>query len=455
MLVGVVIFCVALEAIFTALEVAIGAVARTRLRNLAEAESDADEKRMALAKRATRTLQILENAPRLTLTFITVTSLSMWTATSLLTWLALSGNWPLWILPLALAGVLFVAEVLPVLIAAPRAESLALAGGGLLQVAGVLLAPLLWVIGSAANLLSRIFGARRAGAPQVTEDELRSALAAAEEEGAIESGERALLEGAMDFRAKLVREVMTPRLDIVGVRAETGLSEILQTALAEGHSRLPVYEGSRDKIVGIVSTKDLIPYVRHAADSPAGVLPESNLPTCARDIVRPAFFVPENKRIAATLDDLRRERTLMAIVVDDDGATAGLITLEDVLEEIVGDIQDESDQEEPELEIIGENSLRAAAGVTVREVERFWEKSFRCTLTLKDNDEQDADDTISLAALALHLFDGVPETGHKITAGILADGQSVGMEILAMDGPRIQHVQLAQMKTQMETNLET
>jgi CBS domain containing-hemolysin-like protein len=445
MLVGVVIFCVVLEAIFTALEIAIGAVARTRLRALSEAEADADEKRLALAHRAARTLRILENAPHLTLTFIIVTSLSMWTATSLLTWLALSNNWPLWILPMALAGVLFVAEVLPVLIAAPRAESLALAGGGLLQVAGIVLSPLIWIIGGTAHLLSRLLGARRTGTPQVTEDELRSALAAAEEEGAIESGERALLEGAMDFRAKLVREVMTPRMDIVGVRADTSLPEILRIALAEGHSRLPVYEGSRDKILGIVSTKDLIPFVRQAADlqapPAAGVLP-----TCARDILRPAFFVPENKRIAATLDDLRRERTLMAIVVDDDGATAGLVTLEDVLEEIVGDIQDESDQEEPELEIIGENALRAAAGVTVREAERFWEKEFRHNLTLKDTDEQDADDTISLAALALHLFDGVPKAGHETKAGILTDGTSVALKIVAMDGPRIEQVQLSPME---------
>ena len=442
MLVGVVIFCVLIEAIFTALEVAIGAVARTRLRALSEPESDADEKRLALAGRAARTLRILENAPRLTLTFIIVTSLSMWIATSILTWQALSSDWPLWILPLALAGVLFVAEVLPVLIAAPRAESLALAGGGLLQVAGVLLSPLIWIIGGTAHLLSRVLGASRAGVPQVTEDELRSALAAAEEEGAIESGERALLEGAMDFRAKLVREVMTPRMDIVGVRADTTLPEVLQKALAEGHSRLPVYEGSRDKIVGIISTKDLLPYLR--ADAQFSALPSAGvLPACARDIVRPAFFVPENKRIAATLDDLRRERMLMAIVVDDDGATAGLVTLEDVLEEIVGDIQDESDQEEPELEILGDNSLRAAAGITVREVERFWEKEFRHNLTLKDVDDQDADDTISLAALALHLFDGVPNVSDQTKAGTLADGADVGMKILEMDGPRIVNVQLA------------
>lgn len=442
MLVGVVVFCVLLEAIFTALEVALGAVARTRLRALAETEAGAEEKQRTTASRAARTLRILEDAPRLTLTFIIVTSLSMWAATSLLTWLALANQWPLWILPVTLVGVLFVAEVLPVLIAAPRAETLALAGGGLLAGAETLLWPLIWLIGGAANALSRVLGARRAGVPQVTEDELRSALAAAEEEGAIESGERALLEGAMDFRAKIVREVMTPRMDIVGVRADAAPAEILQIALSEGHSRLPVYEESLDKIIGLVSTKDLIPHLRRGtasdADSATGVLP-----TCAREIVRPAFFVPENKRIAATLDDLRRERTLMAVVVDDDGATAGLVTLEDVLEEIVGDIQDESDQEEPELEIIGDNALRAAAGVTVRETERFWEKAWRQTLALQDENGEDADDTITLAALALHLFDGVPTTGQQTRAGALSSGEAVAMTILAMNGPRIEHVHLA------------
>jgi len=454
MLIAIVVFCVLLEAVFTALEVALGATSRSRLRALTETTADSLPAQIALARRAGRTLLILEDASRTTLLFITVTSLSLWTAASLLTWQALADNWPDWALPCALVLVLFVAEVLPVLIAAASAEAIALRGAPLLKFAGILLSPLLLIIGGAGRGLAQIFGAGKQAAPQVTKDELRSALAAAEEEGAIESGERALLEGAMDFRAKVVREVMTPRMDMIGVRGDASLREVLKVAIEQGHSRLPVYEETLDQIIGVASTKDLIPFLRASAkqfDSSRASAKESNSPhdnsretKLARDVVRPAFYVPENKRIAATLDDLRQQRSLMAIVVDDGGATAGLVTLEDLLEEIVGDIQDETDQEEPPLVVLDDGGLRCMGSTSVRDCEKFWEKSFRQSAALKDETGADADDSVSLAALALHLFDGVPKAGDRVAAGVLEDaGNTVlEMEVLAMNGPRIAEVKI-------------
>ena len=447
MLIALVVFCVLLEAIFTALEVALGATSRSRLRALTEVEKNAPPKQVALAQRAARTILILEDAPRTTLLFIAVTSLSLWTAASLLTWKSLMQQWPGWALPSALVGVLFVAEVLPVLIAAASPEAIALRGAPLMKLMSTLLAPLLWIIGGVGRGLSQLAGSGAQSTPQVTKDELRSALAAAEEEGAIESSERAFLEGAMDFRAKIVREVMTPRMDIKGVRADATLREVLEIAIEQGHSRLPVYEGTLDKVIGIASTKDLIPFLREGAT-------HSKL---ARDIVRPAFYVPENKRIAATLDDLRQQRSLMAIVVDDGGATAGLVTLEDLLEEIVGDIQDETDQEEPPLVVLGDGVLQCSASTSVRDCEKFWEKSFRQSAALKDETGDDADDSQSLAALALHLFNGVPNVGDRVEVGVLENANatsnssssktetpipSLEMEVLEMSGPRIATVKI-------------
>lgn len=434
MLLALVVVLVLVEAVFTALEIAFGSISRTRLRSLADPDADAQAASPHTARRAALALQILSDAPRLTLTFIIVTSLSMWSAASLLTWISFWQNWEWWTLPVALTGVLFVAEVLPVLIAAPRAESIVLCAGKIVSLTSVLLAPIIWLVGGAGYLLAHLLGANRQASPQVTEDELRSALAVAEEEGAIESNERSLLEGAIDFRAKVVREVMTSRMEIVGVAADTSLAEILQIAVAQGHSRLPVYEKSLDKILGILSTKDLLPYLNQNLE---------NSQVKARDLVRPPFYVPANKRIAATLEELRQQRTLMAIVVDDNGATIGLVTLEDLLEEIVGDILDETDQEEPEIEVCGEACVRVAAHVTVREVERFWEKAFAQTLTLKERGGDDADDTISLAALALHWFDGIPSAGDRTGAGELAREQAIEMEIVAVNGPRIEQIQLA------------
>lgn len=442
MLIALVVFCVLLEAIFTALEVALGATSRSRLRALAEVDATATPKQTVLARRAGRTLLILEDAPRTTLLFITVTSLSLWTAASLLTWQSLIYQWPGWALPAALVGVLFIAEVLPVLIAAASPEAIALRGAPLLKGTSFLLAPLLWLIGGAGRGLAKILGAGKQASPQVTKDELRSALAAAEEEGAIESSERAFLEGAMDFRAKVVREVMTPRMDMKGVRSDATLREVLKIAMEQGHSRLPVYEGTLDQVIGIASTKDLIPFLRAGATSDK----------LARDIVRPAFYVPENKRIAATLDDLRQQRSLMAIVVDDGGATAGLVTLEDLLEEIVGDIQDETDQEEPPLIILGEGALRCSGSTSVRDCEKFWGKSFRQSAALKDETGGDAEDSLSLAALALHLFDGVPKVGDRVAAGVLENTESSGaleMEVLEMSGPRIEVVKIELSKIEL------
>jgi CBS domain containing-hemolysin-like protein len=182
--------------------------------------------------------------------------------------------------------------------------------------------------------------------------------------------------------------------------------------------------------------------------SPLAAAPSS---LAIKEIARPPFFVPETKRIAPTLEELRRQRSLMAIVVDDDGATVGLVTLEDLLEEIVGDIQDEYDTEEPTLRIVrsDENAQRIASdgGVTVREVERFWEKTFGDEAALRDEENEEADDTISLAALALQLFDGVPREGDRVAAGVLLDEDedeiaALEIEIARMDGPRIEEAWL-------------
>jgi CBS domain containing-hemolysin-like protein len=327
--------------------------------------------------------------------------------------------------------------VLPVLIAAPRAESLALRGAGFVNLTRRLLAPLLFLVGGVGRGLARLLGAKENAAPQVTEDELRTALAAAEEEGAIESGERALLEGAMDFRARIVREVMTTRREIVATPADASLDEVLRTAIAGGHSRLPIYEGTLDKILGTASTKDLIPFLRDGRSTQA----------TARDIARPPFFVPETKRIAPTLEELRGQRSLMAIVVDDEGATVGLATLEDLLEEIVGEIQDEYDTEEPDMRVLGSQSVACDGGVAVRDFERFWEKNFGEQAVLRDDKDADADDTISLAALALQLFDGVPREGDGIAAGVLRQDDKntahLHIEIARMDGPRIGEVRIS------------
>ena len=461
------ILCGLTEAVLTALEVAVGGTSRARIRDIVEdaregerlvaGGREAEEVSPRTLRRAQRLLRLLEQPEKLTLTFIVATTLLLWSASCALAWQSHAAGWPWWALPLALLILLFVAEVLPLLLAAPRPEATALFGSRVCGIALRVLAPLVLVLGGIGRGAAHLMGARRDAAAHVTTDELRTALQTAEEEGVIESEERAMLEGAMNFREIRVREVMTPRLDMRGVEAGDTLSRVLATALAENHSRLPIFDGTPDKIVGLLALKDLIPHLR-AGDADSKT---------ARDVARPAFFLPQEKRIAAALEDLRRERLLMAIVVDENGGTAGLVTLEDLLEEIVGEIQDEHDEDEPLLQVESEARITAAdadstastrdamlcdGGVSVRDARRFWRRSFGEVLLLENRDATNIDlDSITLSALSQQLFDRVPRVGDCVMCGVSGieteNGETrartdVTLEIVAMNGPRIERVRL-------------
>jgi putative hemolysin len=532
MLVAIAVLCVICEAVFTAMEVALGAVSRARVRSIVEAEAQRlDQERLDQSRRhpalpspppraealpdeaaslstpapshsapaptsrvflrADRLLRVLDEPERLSLTFILVTSGCLWAAGGLLTWQAMRDGWAPGVLLLALAGALFFAEALPLLVAARNPEAVALVGAGLVERAVRLLSPLTWVLGRAGAAVAQLMGAREGRRPQVTEGELRSALLAAEEEGVIESDERAMLESAMEFREKAVSEVMTPRVDIVGVPALMPLRNVLQVAMREGHSRVPVYESTVDRIVGVIATKDLLPHLRPGGQGEA---------LLARDVARAPFFLPETKLIAAALEELRRQRTLLAVVVDADGGTAGIVTLEDLLEEIVGEIEDEYDEAElPLRPVPEETALLAEASRSVREVERFWHKCFSGSLVLFQTPlprhqlaplvqpsapalgeasaeaapSQEsapaeslphevmsaleksvlASESLSLAALSQRVFDGVPRVGDRAWAGVAFKtnvereepnwslvSTLVEIEVLQMDGPRIEEV---------------
>jgi putative hemolysin len=235
--------------------------------------------------------------------------------------------------------------------------------------------------------------------------------------------------------------------------------------MREGHSRLPVYNGSLDHITGFVAAKDLLPYLRRSGPSLGGI-DDNHATKTAQDVARPPFFVPTSKRIAPTVEELRRQRSLMAIVIDENGGTAGLVTLEDLLEEIVGEIQDEYDNEEPKLQVIEESPVRLLgdgegqplhtvscdADVTVREAVSFWRSTFGQALRLRDKSELPAETSMSLAALALRLFDGLPQPGDCVPAGIVvsknSDDKSDENEIAVMlcaeavAGSRIEKVRL-------------
>jgi putative hemolysin len=188
----------------------------------------------------------------------------------------------------------------------------------------------------------------------ITDSELKAMADVAHEENVIEGGEREFIHSVIDFGDTVVREVMVPRPDMVAVEAETTITNALETALAAGYSRLPVHEQQIDDVVGIAYTKDLV----RAERAGKGEQPVSGN-------ARPPVFIPESKEVSALLRQMQEEKFHMAIVVDEYGGTAGLVTLEDLLEELVGEIVDEFDVEGPEVEQLDDGSVIVSARYSV------------------------------------------------------------------------------------------
>jgi CBS domain containing-hemolysin-like protein len=193
--------------------------------------------------------------------------------------------------------------------------------------------------------------------PFVSEEELLAVADLAVEESVIEAGERDLIESIIEFGDTVVREVMVPRPDMVTVQADFRVGDVLEIVLLNGYSRLPVIAEGIDDVVGIVYAKDLMRAQRDGKDDLA-----------VSELVRPAQFVPETKRVPALLADMQREKFHMAVVVDEYGGTAGLVTLEDVIEELVGEIVDEFDVEDPIVEPLPGGDVRVNARISVDEV---------------------------------------------------------------------------------------
>ena len=227
--------------------------------------------------------------------------------------------------------------------------------------------------------------------PFVTEEEIRTMADVAADEDAIEREERALIHSIFEFGDTVVREVMQPRPDMVTVDAGDTIESAIAAAIDGGFSRIPACEGTSDHILGLVYLMDL---VRRARDGEGG--------QPVRSAVRPAIFVPEQKRVAELLREMQKQQFHMAIVIDEYGDTAGLVTLEDLLEEIVGEIADEYDVEAPTVEHLSDGSLRVAGRTPIDEV------SEELGTELPDTEW----DTVG--GLVLNLLGHVPENGETV-----------------------------------------
>ncbi|HET7142187.1 MAG TPA: hemolysin family protein [Candidatus Limnocylindria bacterium] len=221
------------------------------------------------------------------------------------------------------------------------------------------------------DLLARLVG-RANGEPEplelpgsVGEEPANGSDHGAHDEDAIEEEEQEMISGVLHLDQAHVREIMVPRPDIVAVAIDTPLDEVVAIARRAGHSRIPVYRDSIDTIVGVVYAKDFLRFVG-----------EGFAQASLSELLRPAYFVPESKRIGELLQDLRQGKVHLAVVVDEYGGTAGLVTIEDILEEIVGEIQDEYDRELPLLERVGPAEIIVDGRIAIDEVAEIFATEF-------------------------------------------------------------------------------
>ena len=255
-------------------------------------------------------------------------------------------------------------EQVPKMIAIQRAEPVVLWTVGPIQLFGRVLRPFIRFMSVSASTITRLVGVSPTGVHAVphTPEEIRLLVEQSQEEGQIEAEQEQMIAGVFDFPDIMAREVMTPRRDIKALDVTSSLEEVLHILIEEGHSRMPVHEGDLDQIVGVLLAKDLLPYL-------VGSKGEGfNL----RDVMREPYFVPDTKPLGELMAEMRSENVHLVIVIDEFGGTEGIVTMEDLLEEIVGDIYDEYDEPEPEFEVTAEGEILVDGGASIDEVnERF------------------------------------------------------------------------------------
>ncbi len=357
-------------------------------------------------------LRIAENpAPYLNVVLL-LTLLSTIGGTTIATTLAVRklGGSGEWVATIVMTLLLFVfADVTPKTFAIMQTDRVALRLAPLIVGLRRLIGPVATSLVRFANLVMPGKGLPQG--PFITEAEIKQLAEVASEEEQIEEGEVQLIHSIFEFGDTIVREVMVPRPDIVAIEADRPLRDVQASVLQHGYSRLPVYDDDLDKVVGFIYAKDVLKAIHQG---------KQDMPL--REVCRPAHFVPESKKAADLLREMQREKFHVALVTDEYGSVSGLVALEDLLEELVGEIEDEYDRAEPEIAEVAEGVYRVDGKVGIDEVNELFD------VELPD----EGWDTVG--GLILGLLGSIPDEGEEVTF------QSLVFKAERVDGRRISKV---------------
>ena len=280
-------------------------------------------------------------------------------------------------------------ELFPKALAIQRPEAVSLALVLPLRAFYFVTRPLTWFLSTASNLLLGLFGVDNVhGTEAHTSDELRLLIDQSKESGAIQDSEHELIENVFQFNDRMVKQIMVPRTKIAALDINAPQEQVLEMVYSEGYSRIPVYEGSIDNIVGVLYVKDLLQIVRRGE------------PLTVARIMRPAYFVPETKKINRLLRQFQRKHMHMAIVSDEFGGVSGIVTIEDIIEELVGEIQDEYDNEVPVVEKVSETEYRVNTATPIPDANEYLPYPL-----------PEGDDYETVGGLLNMIYGNIPEVG--------------------------------------------
>jgi putative hemolysin len=401
---------IVLSALFSASEAALLAMSRLRL-----LQRTSDSVSQSLSK-------LLDDRNRYLTTMLVGNTIVLLAADSIATWLAIQVGLfsPVLVATVLMAlAVLVFAEILPKMIAVQDPIRWAPRLAWFLHSMATLLTPLTWTLVGITSGLIRLFGGDpKAVGPYVTEDDIRALVNAGEEHGVIEEEEKEMIHSIFELGDTAVSEVMTPRTDMVVADADGPVSAGVELAIKEGYSKLPVYEGNIDHIIGVVHDRELLVALSRGVTSKR-----------LRELMRPVKAIPETKKVDELIREMQAEKVSVAIVVDEYGGTAGLVTMEDLLEEIVGEIMDEYDVGEhdkpAEIKHLHDGEAVVDARMSIEDVNEA------LGLALPTADYE------SIGGYAFGQFGRVPLPGDTISVG---DGVTIVVEETA--GRRLRSVRI-------------
>ena len=404
--IGIVIGLLVLSAVFSLAETAMADVSKIRIRGLAEAGD----------KQAQMLMKVFERHGKMINTILICDTAANLAAAILMTLLVTThfGRQYVWAgaVPAAFL-VLILGETAPKTAAALYAEKLSLALAKPVYGLMVLFTPVLFLVEKLSNLVLLLFRINPKKKPEaITEEDLRTIVEVGHEEGVIESDEKKMIYNVFDFGDSVAKDIMVPRTDMACIDAEATYEEFMEVVREQMYTRYPVYEETTDHVIGIVNIKDVL-------------LAERRQEFCIRDYLREPYYTYEYMKTADLMVELRKTQNNIAIVLDEYGATAGLITLEDMLEEIVGEIRDEYDEDEEDfIRRLGPSEYVVEASMHLDDLNDLLGLSL------------ESEDYDSIGGFMIGMLDHLPEQGEEVTF------QNLRLVADQVDGNRIDKVHI-------------